>query len=328
VHGAIRARWVALGAERSPLGYPITDEYAVNGGRQSDFRGGFLRYTTATGVVDVAVLAPYTRAGTWVTRFRFSREYGGPNPPTTPAQVDTMAAVGVRTISLQAAADDPAHPGLLSPDLLGEFLDRAHARGVRVVAWYLPHFTNVSADLARLRAMMAFRSPGGQAFDAVGVDIEDRTVTDVDARNAALVDLSTRLHAAAPGTTLGAIVLPPVVTDVLNTSYWPRFPWHQLSGLYQAWLPMAYWTNRTDPVYSDPTRYVTENITRLRGDLGEKCAAVAVIGGFGAAVPASDYAAMASAAARQGAVGVSIFDWATTPASAWAAVRGYDVRGC
>jgi hypothetical protein len=327
VHGSIRTKWASLGWERSVLGYPITDEYSVTGGRESDFQGGFLRWTSSTGEVRTAVLGPYEHAGTWVTRFLFSREYAGPTPPTTPAQVDTMAALGVHTLYIQAAADDPRYRGLLSPDLLGQFLTRAHAHGMAVVAWYLPHFTDVPADLARLQAMTAFRS-GGQAFDAIGVDIEDRTITDVDARNAALVDLSTRLHAAAPDATLGAIVLPPVVTDVINTAYWPRFPWHQLAPLYQVWLPMAYWTNRTDPVYSNPDRYVDENITRLRGDLGEQCAAVSVIGGFGASVPASDYAAMATAAARRGAVGVSIFDWSTTPSASWPPIRGYAVRGC
>ena len=41
VHGAIRDTWVALGAERGPLGYPITSERTTGegGGRYNDFRG-------------------------------------------------------------------------------------------------------------------------------------------------------------------------------------------------------------------------------------------------------------------------------------------------
>lgn len=328
VHGAILERWRATGWELGPLGYPITDEYAVNLGRQSDFQRGFLRWTAPTGVVRTALLAPYDQSGTWVTRFRFSREYAGTNPPITPATVDAMADAGVDTVYLQAAADDPAHPGLLSPDLLGQFLTRAHARGMQVVAWYLPHLTDVEADLRRLRAMVDFRA-SGQAFDAVAVDIEDLSVTDVDLRNARLVDLSARLAAAAPTTTLGAIVLPPVVTDVINPAYWPRFPWRQLAPHYQVWMPMAYWSNRTPQSgWRDAHRYTTENIARVRSNLGEPCAAVSVIGGFGADLPASDYAAMARAAAEQGAVGVSIFDWTTTPAVSWPPVRDYAVRGC
>jgi hypothetical protein len=319
--------WGAQGFQRSALGYPITDEYGVDGGRQSDFQGGFLRWNASTGTVRLALIAPYQRAGTWVTRYRFSREYGGATPAIGPSAVDAMAAAGVHTIYLQAAADDPLYPGLLSPDLLGQFLTRAHAQGMQVVAWYLPHFTDVAADLRRMQAMADFRA-SGQAFDALAVDIEDRTITDVTARNGALVDFSTRLAAALPGVTLGAIVLPPVVTDVISPTYWPNFPWRQLSGLYQVWLPMAYWSNRTDAVYSDPYRYVSENVSRLRGNLGEQCAAVSVIGGYGPTETAADYAAGARAAADQRSTGFSIFDWTTTPASVWPQVRGYNLRGC
>jgi uncharacterized protein with LGFP repeats len=327
VSGVIGARWAASGAERGPLGYPITDEYAVNGGRQSDFQRGFLRLTSATGSIRQAILAPYQRAGTWVTRYRFSREFAGAAPPITPATVDAMAAAGVHTIYIQAAADDPRFPGLLSPDLLAAFLTRAHARGLQVVAWYLPHLTDVNADMRRLQAMIDFRA-SGQAFDAIGVDIEDLSVTDVDTRNARLVDLSARLFAAAPNVTLSAIVLPPVVTDVLNTAYWPRFPWRQLAGYYQVWMPMAYWSNRTTLPYSDAYRYTTENINRVRQNLGESCAAVSVIGGYGTAVSSAAYSAMATGARERGAIGVSIFDWTTTPSASWAAVRGYNTRGC
>ncbi len=328
VHGAIFATWRSMGYERSALGYPITDEYGVTAGQQSDFQGGFLRWTAATHTVRTALLGPYDRSGTWLSRFGFSREFGGPTPPVAPAAVDTMAAAGVDTLYLQAASKDPRYPDLISPDLLAQFLVRAHARGMQVVAWYLPELTDVQADLRRLRAMVDFRA-SGQAFDAVAVDIEDLTVTDVDLRNARLVDLSTRLAAYAPTTTLGAIVLPPVVTDVLNTGYWPRFPWSRLAPLYQVWLPMAYWSNRTAASgWRDAARYTAENIARVRADLGEPCAAVSVVGGFGSGIPASDYAAMARAAAAQGAIGVSIWDWTTTPPAAWPPVRDYAVRGC
>ena len=51
VHGAILGRWRELGWERSWLGYPTSDEYAVPGGRRSDFQGGSLRWDAATGRV-------------------------------------------------------------------------------------------------------------------------------------------------------------------------------------------------------------------------------------------------------------------------------------
>jgi len=51
VQGAIRDSWAAQGWETGSLGYPISDERAVAGGRQSDFEGGSLFWDAGTGTV-------------------------------------------------------------------------------------------------------------------------------------------------------------------------------------------------------------------------------------------------------------------------------------
>jgi len=56
VHGAILGRYARLGYEHSRLGYPVTDEYAVTGGRRSDFAGGTIVYRYATGATTVSYL--------------------------------------------------------------------------------------------------------------------------------------------------------------------------------------------------------------------------------------------------------------------------------
>ncbi len=48
VHGAIYAQWASLGWERSGLGYPITDEYAIPGGRGNDFVHGTITWQAST----------------------------------------------------------------------------------------------------------------------------------------------------------------------------------------------------------------------------------------------------------------------------------------
>lgn len=53
VYGSIRARWVQQGWERGPLGYPVSGEYAVPGGRQSDFQGGSIRWDAALRTTEV-----------------------------------------------------------------------------------------------------------------------------------------------------------------------------------------------------------------------------------------------------------------------------------
>lgn len=57
VHGAIHSKWSDLGWENSELGYPISDEYEVAGGRQSDFEGGSLRWDASTYQVSVVPLS-------------------------------------------------------------------------------------------------------------------------------------------------------------------------------------------------------------------------------------------------------------------------------
>ncbi len=51
VHGLIKTRWAALGWERSYLGYPTSDEFAIAGGRRSNFERGYIIWNAASGVV-------------------------------------------------------------------------------------------------------------------------------------------------------------------------------------------------------------------------------------------------------------------------------------
>lgn len=53
VQGAIRDKWASMGWEKSSLGYPTSDEYAVTGGRRSNFQHGTITYNSATGAVTV-----------------------------------------------------------------------------------------------------------------------------------------------------------------------------------------------------------------------------------------------------------------------------------
>ena len=91
-----------------------------------------------------------------------------------------------------------------------------------MIVWYLPSFEDVNRDLQRLLAIA--RLP----VEGVAVDIESRHVADAAERSRRLVDLSHRLRASLPGRQIGAIVLPPVVTDVINPNYWPGFPWREI----------------------------------------------------------------------------------------------------
>ncbi len=53
VIGAIRERWAAQGWENGTLGFPVTDEYRVDGGARSDFSGGSITWDARTGATTV-----------------------------------------------------------------------------------------------------------------------------------------------------------------------------------------------------------------------------------------------------------------------------------
>jgi hypothetical protein len=270
-------------------------------------------------------LTAYEGLGTWVDAYDFSPQYQpkGAPPAVTVDTIDQMAAEGVRTLYLQAAKDDARSPGeLVNPELLGPMLVRAHDRGIRVVAWYLPKFYDIDSDLRRLVAMRDFRADG-HGFDGIGVDIEWRAdVPDVPTRNARLIELSRRTRQAMGDAALSAIPLPPVVMEVINKNYWPDFPWREIAPFYDVWLPQCYWTFRTQRSgYRDGYRYTEENIRRMRNNLGLPNAPVHALGGTDNRSTDADYRGFIRAAHDTRSLGASIYDWRTTPASAWSVLR-------
>ena len=90
-----------------------------------------------------------------------------------------------------------------------------------------------------------------------------------------------RLAADGVDGPMGAIVLPPVQIEVVNTNYWPDFPWAELGSLYDVWLPMSYWSFRSGQ-YGDGYTYHEESVRRLRSNLGRpRSPSVHGIGGIG-----------------------------------------------
>lgn len=275
-------------------------------------------------------LQPYAGLGAWIDGLDFGVAYQahGAAPAVRPDVIDDLAAHGVKTVYLQAARADTRSPGgLVDPGTAANILIRAHRAGLRVVAWYLPRFRSVDEDLANVLQLATFDALGHR-FDGIAVDIEYTTdVPDVDLRNARLVELSQRIHAAEPNTPLGAIVLPPVQTEVVNPRLWPDFPWSQLKDLYDVWLPMSYWTFR-DGAYADGYSYNEESTRRLRADLGDANAVVHAIGGIGDVATQDELVNFARSLAATGAVGGSIYDWnAMTPATRDAVTRLFSGSG-
>jgi hypothetical protein len=270
-------------------------------------------------------LGPYEGLGTWVDVFDYLPAYQDPGriPLVSPESLPDMAALGVGTLYLQAARDDPRSPGELAhDDLTPAMLVAAHEAGIRVVAWYLPKLGDVDGDLRRLRTLLEYEVDGHR-FDGVAVDIEDTlTVPDTETRNRRLVQLSRRLDELAGDDPIGGIVLPPVVLEVVNTAYWPSFPWRDIADHYDVWLPMSYWTNRTiESGYHDGYVYTDENVRRMLANLGDPDAPLHPIGGIGDTATADAYRDFVRAATQHDALGWSIYDFATQSSASWEHLR-------
>ena len=261
-------------------------------------------------------IEPFRGLGVWLDVLDWSPSYTGGRVSVTPSSVDHMADVGVQTIYIQTSRFNRAED-VIDPAVLDQFITRAHARGVRVVAWYMPTHEDQETDVRRLVA--AANLP----VDGVCVNIESTNQPDIELRNQRLLDLSYRLRQATTKS-MSAVVIPPVVTELLNRSYWPDFPWRQLSGTYDVWMPMAYWSNRTpESGWRDGYRYIAENTTMIRSLTGRPDAAVHPVGGIADEVSVAEVDAMGLALVDTGAIGGSVYDYATTGDALWPSLRTF-----
>jgi len=246
----------------------------------------------------------------WSPTFVASRSPGA-TPSFTLSRIDRMADNGIGTLYIQTAKAELPDP-VLDRDLLASIILKARSRGMRVVGWYLPTFEDPAVDQARLSAAV------GLGLDGLGIDIESRA-TELGLRNQRLVELSAWARATFPGMPLAAIVLPPVVTDVINTAYWPSFPWKLLPTYYDVWMPMSYWTNRTPASgWRDGYRYTAENIDRVRANLGDPNAVVGPIGGLSDAATPTEIDGFVRASVERGAIGGGLYDDAISSAGQYA----------
>lgn len=265
--------------------------------------------------------------GTWVDAYDWSRELTRTaQPPVRPEHVDEMHAKGVKTIYLQASMRSQKAPNaILSPDLLEQFIERAHAKGMYVVAWYLPRFEahDKNIDLLNTLQMKNFKTKSGQTFDAIAVDIEwVKSVPDHGLRSWILVDYSQKLRQSlGRDYPVGAITMPPVQTEIVNPRFWPGYPYEQLRHEYDVWMTMGYWTDRKQSSgWRHSYNYTNENIRRLKAHLGPDVK-IHPIGGIGHLSSPADYDGFVRSATENGAIGASIYDWATQASDSWPVLK-------
>ena len=269
--------------------------------------------TLPAGAAAAPSLEPYRGLGTWVNIYD-DRQLAAPE-----ATVAAIQARGVRTIFLETA-NFKQRADLVRPDRLSRILDAAHARGMAVVAWYLPGFAAGGRDLRRSLAAIRFRSAGGGAFDSFALDIEWSGVTPVSLRNRRALALSDRLRReVGPDYALGAIIPNPRGME-LRRDYWQPFPYAELAGVYDVFVPMVYSTYRGDGARV-VTRDVSRSMTILRTATGRPDVPIHLIGGLGDEFSAAEARAFARNVAAYRPIGWGLYDFSVTAPSAWAALR-------
>lgn len=255
----------------------------------------------------------YRGLGTWVDMYD-ARAWDDPA-----AAVADMRAHGAHTLFLETS--NYSWPRALNrPAAMSALVEAAHARGMKVVAWYLPGFKDLSRDWRRTKAALDFRTANGQRFDSFTLDIEASIVKDVGTRNARLRTLSKRLRAKVGARyPLGACI-PSPAGMAMHTAYWPRFPYRMLAGIYDVFVPMGYYTYHGNG-YSNAYRDTRDNIRIIREQTGRPTEPIHVIGGDAAKSSLTETKAYVRALRENGALGGSLYDWATTSAASWRALR-------
>lgn len=263
-------------------------------------------------------LSVFSGLGTWVDLY----DYTALDPSTAAA---AMRARGVRTLYIETARYNSTS-AFDFPTLIGEWVEAAHANGMKIVGWYLPIYgTYLNTDVARTVAVATYRSPNGQAFDGVGIDIESKTSTET--RTDWFRDIATHLARVRAGVTavfpVGAIVIPPWVMDKYPTS-WSGFPWSSVGAYANVVLPMSYWSFRTqcatDPSQC-PYQYTVKNVNESRSYTGGL--PVHVIGGVADSVTAQGVSDFMKGAKDAKAYGASLYDYRTTTNSTyWSIMAG------
>jgi len=261
---------------------------------------------------------PFKGLGAWWDVWDWSPTFTGGSAPQDLADVDRLAAAGVQTLYIQTATY--RHPDdVLDPTLLRSIVRRAHLRNMKVVGWYLPQFLDVEVDIRRMSAIT------GLGVDGIGIDIEATDNPDVADRTDKLMAEMRFLRALHPDVPMAAIPVTPIIWEQLNRSWWPNFPYRELSRYMDAWMPMAYWSYRragSFPEWGDPYRYTAESVTRLRTLTGRPNLPVHPIGGEGTGMTVDDAARMAIAVSDTGAIGGSVYDDRITPQAVYPAL-GY-----
>lgn len=262
-------------------------------------------------------LALFRGLGAWVDVFDFKA--------LDPARaVRDMERNGVGTLYLQTsryrAPDD-----VVEPRVVGRWLDRAHDAGMKVLGWYVPGYGDMKRDIRRTMRILSFRSPRGDRFDAIGVDIEDRTeVGNGLPFNRGIVEHLRKVRSRVDGRLPVAAITPTPIGMAVFPPGWVDFPWAGIGKSSDVLMLMSYWSFRDDcpavPLHC-AGRYTAGNVARGARLTGLP---VHIIGGVGDDVTTREVRNFVRSALEAEAIGGSLYDYRTTRSGYWRHLKRFN----
>jgi hypothetical protein len=265
---------------------------------------------------------PFRRLATWVDTLDYAELDPG-------ASVTDMATRGVRTLFLSTGRFNSSQD-FFDEAKMAAWLDAAHSAGIRVVGWYVPGYGDLARDVRRTVAIGSYVSPGGQRFDAVGVDIErfgpaPGGEVDHATFNARVVPHLEQVRAGTAAV-IAAIVPSPYATD--PGSRWTGFPWAGIGPNSEVVVPMALWSFRSGFTAAQVKDWVTDQVDRTQALTGRRVHVEGGVIGEGTTPVTPDRVqAFVDATIGAGAIGGGQYDYNTMnspgePVSLWQVLAG------
>jgi hypothetical protein len=268
-----------------------------------------------------ALAQTYAGLGTWIDIFD---DAAWEHPEAT---VRAAYRKDATILFLQTASSRPGR-AVHRPARTARFLRAAHARGMTVVGWYLAPYVDRRYETRRAIGAIQFETLDGERFDSFALDIETAAESPPAAvRNRRLLKMSERLRdVAGPLYPLGAITPSPAGLALPHgQAWWPDFPYQELYELYDAFLPMGYYTYHAETAHG-AYRDTRRNIRLLRQETDDPDVPIHLIGGAAADSSGAEGRAFARAANNYGVIGASMYDQMTMGAADWRAVRAIEFQ--
>jgi hypothetical protein len=286
---------------------------------------------TKSAAPQTAHLAVFEGLSTWFDNY----DYGTTDPHAAAA---SMRARGVKAIYLQTSRytlpDD-----FKDANETTAWIRAAHANGMKIMGWYLPGYGNMERDVRRTVAIAQFRTPDGQAFDGLGIDIEDKCeikgstcskvtpsqTMDANGWNSGIVTHMTRVRNAVGRAYPMAGIVPAPLGMAIRPAHWTGFPWRSLPNGFDVLMPMSYWSYRDDcadvPEHC-AYGYTKGNVEQVRSLTGDATVPINVPGGVSDNITTQEVRDYVKAARDANAIGGSLYDYRTTKNEYWSPLAG------